>query len=196
MSGPRSPSLPPRLVPEEPFPPYSYVTGRFPHPTSDPQGHSFAHVPPAVPPIQPDRFQDSRAYLFACDLFNYGYYWEAHELWEALWKSCGRMGPTAEMLKGLIKLAAAGVKAREGRTVGVRRHAKRAAELFGIVRRETQASSYLGLDLNWLISIAEDLEQSPVIVAASRAAVEVVFPFRLLPDADSSAPERQGPTTE
>ena len=30
-----------RLVPDEQFPPYSYVTGRFPHPTSDPAGHSF-----------------------------------------------------------------------------------------------------------------------------------------------------------
>ena len=33
-----------RLVSDEPLPPYSYVTGRFPHPTRDPSGHSFGHA--------------------------------------------------------------------------------------------------------------------------------------------------------
>src|SRR4051812_46787890 len=113
-----SPAEVPRLVPERAFPPYSYVTGRFPHPITDPAGHSFGHAAPRVAPIEPARFADSRDYLFACDLFNFGYYWEAHELWEAEWQACGRLGVTAEMLKGLIKLAAAGVKAREGRAAG------------------------------------------------------------------------------
>src|SRR6185295_8264016 len=102
--------LPPRLVPDQPLPPYSYVTARFPHPTRDPSGHSFGRVPPAPPPIEPQRWRDSRTYLFACDLFNQGYYWEAHEVWESLWVACGRRGATADFLKGLIKLAAAGVK--------------------------------------------------------------------------------------
>ena len=52
-------------------------------------------------------------------LFNAGYYWEAHEAWEGLWHAHGRDGPTADVLKGLIKLAAAGVKVREGRPHGV-----------------------------------------------------------------------------
>ena len=50
----------------------------------------------------------------AIELFNAGYYWEAHEVWEELWHVEGRRGPTAELLKALIKLAAAGVKVREG----------------------------------------------------------------------------------
>jgi uncharacterized protein len=187
MSGPPPPRLPPRLVPEESFPPYSYVSGRFPHPTRDAKGHSFGHPAPVVPPMEPERFRDSRVYLFACDLFNYGYYWEAHELWEAVWKACGRRGTTADMLKGLIKLAAAGVKAREGRAVGVRRHAKRAVELFSNVRAGTQAIRYLGLDLNWLIATAEELERRGVTVAASGAAVEVVFEFQLMPEEEQPA---------
>ena len=39
-------------MPDEPFPPYSYVTGRFPHPTRDPAGHSFGVVP--LPSPAPD----------------------------------------------------------------------------------------------------------------------------------------------
>src|SRR6476661_8020059 len=114
---------PVRLVPDEPLPPYSYVTGLFPHPTRDPLGHSFGNSAPASAPVDPSNWSASRAYLVGCDLFNLGYYWEAHETWEGLWHACGRRGMTADFLKGLIKLAAAGVKAREGRRQGVARHA-------------------------------------------------------------------------
>ena len=48
------------------------------------------------------------------DLLNHGFYWEAHEAWETLWHAAGRKGEIADFLKGLIKLAAAAVKAREG----------------------------------------------------------------------------------
>lgn len=60
----------PRCVPDEQFPPYSYVTGRFPHPTSDPAGHSFGCTPeqPATP--DPSRWDACRAYLYGIDLFN------------------------------------------------------------------------------------------------------------------------------
>ena len=33
-------------------------------------------------------------------LFNAGYYWEAHEVWEGLWHAYGRRGATADVLKG------------------------------------------------------------------------------------------------
>ena len=49
------------------------------------------------------------------ELFNAGYYWEAHEVWEGLWHAYGRRGADGRHLKALIKLAAAGVKVREGR---------------------------------------------------------------------------------
>jgi len=68
-------------------------------------------------------------FLFGIDLFQHGFYWEAHETWEGLWHAVGRAGPWGDLLKGLIKLAAAGVKSREGRREGVLRHATRAAEL-------------------------------------------------------------------
>jgi hypothetical protein len=181
MSGSDSPPRPARLVPDEPLPPYSYVTGRFPHPTRDPRGHSFGHAPLRPSPIDTSDWRLSHDYLLGCDLFNLGYYWEAHETWEGLWHACGRRGATADFLKGLIKLAAGGVKAREGRPPGVARHAARAAELFTSVRAAHGDSDFLGFELDRLISIARRLASDPISAPRSSAAVEVVFDFELLP---------------
>jgi hypothetical protein len=64
----------PRFVPDEPFPPYAYVPGRFPHPTSDSAGHSFGAAPkhPSSPDL--NHWETSRPYLSGVDLFNHGYY--------------------------------------------------------------------------------------------------------------------------
>jgi predicted metal-dependent hydrolase len=176
---------PPRLVPDLPLPPYTYVPGRFPHPTSDPQGHHFG-VPPERPaPPDPEHWQACRPYLFGIDLFNHGYYWEAHEVWEGLWQACGRKGPTASFLKGLIKLAAAGVKVREGVPQGVRNHARRAAELFQQIRQErvVNSSRYLGLGLEELIEWAQKIaRQPPRIPAETGRAGQVVFDFVVFPN--------------
>jgi hypothetical protein len=170
-----------RLVPEEPLPPYSYVTGKFPHPTRDPAGHRFGLPPDDPPPLDPADWRSSRAFLLGCDLFNHGYYWEAHETWEAVWKACGRRGTVADFLKGLIKLAAAGVKAREGRPAGIRRHGARAAELFRGVRGQISDPKFLGLDVARLAEWASSLAQHCAVGEPSDAAVEVVFDFALRP---------------
>jgi uncharacterized protein len=121
----------PRYCPSRQLPPYSYVPGLSPHPMSDPRGHSFGATHPAAQPLDETSFATNKNYLYAIDLFNHGFYWEAHEEWESLWHAAGRTGPTADFLKGLIKLAAAGVKLREGRAAGVKQHAQRSAELIG-----------------------------------------------------------------
>ena len=104
-----------RLVPDEPFPPYAYIPARFPHPVRDPRGHSYGKGDQKVKLPDSDCWQKCRPYLYGIDLFNHGYYWEAHDAWESVWLACGQKGVTADFLKGLIKLAAAGVKAREGK---------------------------------------------------------------------------------
>ena len=113
--------------------------GRFPHPIRDSSGHSYrapeiqqeTHRRSLTAPVSlASDWKRSSDYLFGIDLFNHGFYWEAHETWEQLWIEFGRSGRDADFIKGLIKLAAAGVKAREGRPIGVQRHACRAKELF------------------------------------------------------------------
>jgi predicted metal-dependent hydrolase len=116
------------------------------------------------------------------DLFNHGYYWEAHEVWESLWNACGRTGPTADFLKGLIQLAVAGVKVREGKPLGVDTHARRAGELFEQSAGEL-GTRFLGLSISDLIvfarNIAETVRPSQ---ADSTAPVAIVFDFMLVPE--------------
>jgi hypothetical protein len=145
-----------RLVPERPLPPYAFVPGRSPHPVSDPAGHSFGAAPPPPSRLVPERWAANTTYLYGLDLFNAGFYWEAHVEFEALWLGEGRKGVVADFLKGLIHLAAAGVKRLEGRLQGVAGHAARAAELWRNVARSLEPAQevFLGLPLAGLIDRA------------------------------------------
>lgn len=149
------------------FPPYSYVPGHMPHPVSDPAGHMFGQTHQPAKPLQPQNWQVSAEYRYGADLFNHGYYWEAHEAWESLWHAAGRKGHVADFLKGLIKLAAAGVKAREGNPRGVRRHADRAKVLLsgdsGDSGYDSDADSdaeFCGLNLEQLLAMADTLSRT------------------------------------
>jgi hypothetical protein len=176
------------------FPAYAYVPGRDPHPVSDPRGHSYGRQVTGPPPPDPENPDSSPAFLSALDLFNHGYYWEAHELWEALWHACGRAGGTADLLKGLIRLAAAGVKAREGRVAGVRRHARRAGELFETVSRAAGNRAVLGLDLKRLIAAVNEIAADPPVDPDPCAAASPVFALRLTLErgADRGVPSGPG----
>lgn len=59
-------------------------------------------------------------FAFGIDLFNAGFLWEAHEVWEPLWRELSVDAPAARGLRGLIQVAAAGLKAGDGRRAGVR----------------------------------------------------------------------------
>ena len=141
----------PRYSPTTTLPPYSYVPGHdLPHPVNNPAGHLYAaqdsaHKPPISPavlatlPTEPHSrrralaavLADNSRWRHALDLFNAGFYWEAHEVWESFWNALGRTTPEAQFVQGLIHLAAAAVKIREGKPAGVARHSQRARELLG-----------------------------------------------------------------
>jgi predicted metal-dependent hydrolase len=168
----------PRPDATDPLPPYSFVPGGpWPHPTRSPQGHSFGRATQELEAIDPSEGSRSRRFLRGVELFNAGFYWEAHESWEALWHAHGRHGPTADVLKGLIKLAAAGVKVREGQEHGVRTHARRAAESFARAR-DRVGRHHLGLDLDQWIERSRALaEQPPSAPRAREVPVARVFRF-------------------
>jgi hypothetical protein len=148
-----------RYLPNIPLPPYTYVPGQRPHPESDAAGHSFGRPRPIVDPVDPNRWPSSRPYLRGLDLFNAGYYWESHVEFESIWLAAGRRGTIADFLKGLIHLAAAGVKHLEGKPEGVRSHARRATELWLqlTANQDGQRQSLLGLRLAELIKIAQSV---------------------------------------
>jgi hypothetical protein len=165
------------------FPAYTYIPNRgLPHPRSSPLGHSHDKPSPVAQPIVNDHWADSSPYLRACRLFNAGYYWEAHEEWESLWHAQGRAGPVAEVVKGLIKLAAAGVKVREGRPIGVASHADSFRDARAIV-----GPTLLGLDLDHLEQLARDLADHPLADEPGRDGIpRPVFHFRIEPGSPAS----------
>lgn len=107
----------PRHGPAEDFPPYRFVPGHSHHPVTHPEGHRYGLGAPAAPP--PDTpWQANAPYGRGFDLYHAGYYWEAHEYWEAVWQS-GLSGPERALCQALILTAAAQLKNLTGRTRGV-----------------------------------------------------------------------------
>ena len=175
---------PARYAPAITLPPYSYVPGHErPHPVNDPHGHLYAlhdsaHEPPltsmqlsALPTDPASRCRALAAmltanhrWLYALDLFNAGFYWEAHEAWESFWHALGRTTPEARCVQGLIHLTAACVKIREGKRAGVKSHTQRARELMANVEATIDggdwaaSSASLGITPESLAAVSAELE--------------------------------------
>ena len=108
------PAAPPRLS-DEPFPPYRYVPGQGPHPFAHEGGWGFGQERPVPPYVPTERWAECPAFLFGCDLFNQGWWWEAHETWEELWHVAKPQSEAwADLLKGLIQLAACSLQRERG----------------------------------------------------------------------------------
>ena len=146
----------PRYEPALPLPSCAYVPGLFPRPEV-----AFAGDTP----------QQSQRY--GVDLFNHGFYWEAHEAWESAWNAHGREGDQAQLLKGLIHLAACGVKARQNSRHGVQTHAARAIVLLENLRED------LGpISLRSLTEQVKKVRETPSrYLRKSQENVVVVFDF-------------------
>ncbi len=103
------PDAAPRYT-DRPFPGYRFRPGHTPHPTRDPQGHSYGSHPPSVERFEPSEWRRCQEYLYGVDLFNHGYWWEAHEAWEAVWLAAGRDTGLGQFVQGLIQAAASLLK--------------------------------------------------------------------------------------
>ena len=89
-----------------PFPAYRFLLGENPHPTVDPEGHSFGKPHEEAPLLTEAHRRENETYLYGVDLYNYAYWWEAHEAFEGLWADFHRNTPESDYLQGLIKIAA------------------------------------------------------------------------------------------
>lgn len=149
------------------LPPYTYIPGRNPHPISHPAGHRQVAPEGDVDiDLDQDRWLVSRTCQRACELFAAGYYWEAHEVWEALWKRLPEDSVQRRLVQGWIKLAAAGVKCLEGNSNGAVRHARRAAELLGEASGDPSSSAQLReLASRWK-EVAQGIQASPPVQSA------------------------------
>lgn len=97
-----------RYCSQRPFPPYRHVPGVTPHPIRDPQGHSHGLEEDDCPVSLPAAWRQTEDYLYGVDLFNFAYWWEAHEAWEGLWNKTE--DDCRLFLQGLIQISAALIK--------------------------------------------------------------------------------------
>lgn len=143
---PQPPSPPARYT-DAPLPPYRHMPGVTPHPIHHPGGHRYdapdADPSPALFRL-PDEWNHCAEYLYGVDLFNAGYFWEAHESWEGAWRVAGRESRPGHFLQGLIQIAAACLKFHEGNGRGVAKLTERAADHLD----PFAGGSYMGLDLD------------------------------------------------
>ena len=90
-----------------PLPLKKYIPGKGIHPKKDPKSFRVFQIEFSDAKFNPTQWENSDKYLYAIDLFNYGYWWEAHEILELLWIETGRSTDTAKFFQGLIQIAAA-----------------------------------------------------------------------------------------
>jgi uncharacterized protein len=94
----------------KPFPKYRFVPGRFPHPRRNPDGHSYGHPEPLVREFSASTWLNSDIYLYGVDLYNFAFWWECHEQWEAIWKFNGPDSYEGRFLQGMVQVAAANLR--------------------------------------------------------------------------------------
>ncbi|WP_343069918.1 DUF309 domain-containing protein [Jannaschia sp. Os4] len=101
-------------------PPHAYVPGRT---ARHPEG-MFDHLKRTDGPPG-----STLAWRAGLALMAEGYFWEAHEVWEALWLAQPPAGAEAVAVRAAIQAANAGLKARMGQGKAARRLAAIAADL-------------------------------------------------------------------
>jgi hypothetical protein len=69
---------------------------------------------PEARPLSELDWSTNEDYLFAFDLYNAAYFWEAHVYWEKLWAIETVESFARPLLRGLIQLAAAALKEQRG----------------------------------------------------------------------------------
>ena len=162
------------------YPPYAFVPGYWPHPTRDPEGHSYGAPEPKVQALDFDKWDACEDYLRGIDLFNAGYYWEAHEAWENVWNALGREGLEADLLKSLIKLAAVGIKIRQNYRQAGQSLAIQAAGHFRTIIAKRNEVLCAGLNLVELVAWCEQIEtQIETMQGNPTKEVEIVFTQQL-----------------
>lgn len=71
----------------------------------------------------PEKWRECAAYLYGCDLYNHGFWWESHEVWEDLWHQAAKLPePRVQhaFLQSLIQTAACAIKLEQRKDRGLR----------------------------------------------------------------------------
>lgn len=125
-----------------PFPDKRYQPDiRMTRPGKDRAGQYIPQIPSPVA-FNAANWNLSQRYLYAVDLFNYRYWWEAHEVLEELWLETGKQTGIGKFIQGLIQISAALLKTSQPHS-GSRRLAAK-----GLSKLRLQSGVFLGLDVH------------------------------------------------
>ncbi|MCP5468226.1 MAG: DUF309 domain-containing protein [Deltaproteobacteria bacterium] len=176
----------PKRYNTHPFPAYRYIPTQTPHPVIDPKGHSFGKEEEKVDYIVPEEWKKNSLYLYGIDLFNFGFWWEAHEAWETLWLKTKKFNLEGQFLQGLIQMSAALLKLYQGNTKSFFKLFEESSKRLHFCITElnkTNTEKFMGISLKkWLSEITYFKENIRLKQFISRDAIEdELFPF-LLPN--------------
>lgn len=122
-----------------------------PHPRNDPGGHSYDQEEEYLPSFMPESWRTCEPYLYGIDLFNHGYWWEAHDALESVWLAAGQKTTLCGVfLQGLIQLAGAQLKRFIGEPNGAR-----SLTAAGCDKLSRVEGIYLGIEVASLVDDAQ-----------------------------------------
>ena len=136
---------------DRPLPEYRHLPFQNAHPFLDEEGHSYGEKLSPPNSFTLENWQSCNDYLYSIDLFNYGFWWEAHERLKQVCIAAGRESETGQFIQGLIQIAAALLK----HFLREERGAMTLAEL-GLGNLQKATGIYLGIDVATLVVQVED----------------------------------------
>ena len=92
--------------------------------------------------FEPSEWRSSIDYLYGVDLFNYRYWWEAHETWEGIWVAVGRRTAMGQFMQGLIQVSVAHLKGFQGLNASADRLLRKA-----FTRMARSGGTFLGIEI-------------------------------------------------
>lgn len=130
--------------------------------------------------LRPDGGPGEDAFRHGVDLFNNGYWWEAHEAWEAVWMGLAPNSAERHGLQAMIQTANCCLKIRMGQGRAARAIREDADRLFAAALLHEPGLEVGGLALApWREMVAGYLDT--VLEGAGRAHEPSRFPSILLP---------------
>lgn len=133
-----------------PFPKRKYIPGKSIHPRKAPDLYPIPELPQCILTNANDNWLKCERYLYAIDLFNFGYWWEAHEVLEGVWMQSGRKTELALFIQGIIQISAALLKDSQGNGRGAILLSTK-----GLAKLKRQSAFFLGVEVDRFIKDIE-----------------------------------------
>jgi hypothetical protein len=98
-------------------------------------------------PVTAAGWEGNEPYRYGAALCLNGFFWEAHEVWEAVWMACSPNGHERRLLRALIQLANAALKLKMGRPNAASRLLAETEEMLIDLGAGGREGALMGIDL-------------------------------------------------